>query len=422
MTSAPSIHDVEPLDRGGVVARQGFAYQDHIAAAFLLDMLNAQPPDRLLAAVWCDAEDDITLIWQATVGEHVEFVQVKRNELNQLWSVAKLCEGEGATPERGDAMGSGRSSSGAGIDRTLAPRSIVEKSLARDRCVEPCTFRIVTLRDVQSELKVLTLALNHPHRQDGHVRIEAIVTTIVTRAARDREFRSTNGNDVRFWVRNVVWDVRESGEAVAARNILALGGLIEAAGGFLAQDQRRELYSVLLTLVKDAGDADPIVAGAKKKLQRNAMRAMMTDLIQRAQHPIQVGGPQPLTRKMAAASLPQAVIDAAWDLRARYRREVLQPRFLSLDDREYLEGEVAARLNALRTQLDVGMLADTPAAFHARCVAGLETLRSDLATATRPPSYVLQGAMYDLTQRCLHRFTRPELPPIPPTASESEAA
>ena len=56
--SAPSIHGLRPREQGGVVARQGFAYHDHVAVAFYLQML-ANPQ---LASVWCEADDDITLI------------------------------------------------------------------------------------------------------------------------------------------------------------------------------------------------------------------------------------------------------------------------------------------------------------------------------------------------------------------------
>ena len=140
--TAHSIHNLPPLERGGVVARHGFDVQDHVAAGFILLMLEI--PE--LLQVWCETHDDITLIWQGPLGEEIEFVQVKSNELDQLWSVAKLCEREkrDADPKAGT--------------------SIYERSLANDRCCEPCRFRLVTCRPVQSDLYALTLPYSSPDR------------------------------------------------------------------------------------------------------------------------------------------------------------------------------------------------------------------------------------------------------------------
>jgi hypothetical protein len=56
----PSIHDLEPLEKGGEVAREGFIYKDHVGAGFCLDMVEL---DELLQ-VWFETHDDITLIWE----------------------------------------------------------------------------------------------------------------------------------------------------------------------------------------------------------------------------------------------------------------------------------------------------------------------------------------------------------------------
>lgn len=77
----PSIHDAPPTEFGGVSARQGFAYQDHVAAGFCLEMLL----DEKIEQVWCEVFDDVTLFLGIDGVQEVEFVQVKSNELNQLW-------------------------------------------------------------------------------------------------------------------------------------------------------------------------------------------------------------------------------------------------------------------------------------------------------------------------------------------------
>ena len=72
-----SIHSLPPLERGGVEARIGFAFQDHVAASYLIDLLE----EPTLLEVWCETHDDITLIWQGKASQEVEFVQVKSNAL-----------------------------------------------------------------------------------------------------------------------------------------------------------------------------------------------------------------------------------------------------------------------------------------------------------------------------------------------------
>ena len=130
----PSIHDLVPLEQGGPTARTGFLYQDHVGARFCIQML--RNPN--LAAVWCETLDDITLIWNTPGGETVEFVQVKSNDLDQMWSIALICDG--------------------------GKKSLVAHSLAQHRCHEPCCFRVVTRVGVMAELRVLLLGRDHKNR------------------------------------------------------------------------------------------------------------------------------------------------------------------------------------------------------------------------------------------------------------------
>jgi hypothetical protein len=83
-----SIHELPPIETGGIVARKGFSFQDHVAASFLLDMY----VDENLEQVWCETQDDITLIKKNNINECVEFIQAKSNDLNHLWSVPELCK------------------------------------------------------------------------------------------------------------------------------------------------------------------------------------------------------------------------------------------------------------------------------------------------------------------------------------------
>ncbi len=79
---------------------------------------------------------------------------------------------------------------------------------------------------------------------------------------------------------------------------------------------------------------------------------------------------------------------------------------MKLDERKLVEGEIRARLQQLRARLDARDLADNGPQFHLDCLATLDIIRSDVPVAPKPPSQLMQGFMYTLTDRCLHRFRR----------------
>src|SRR5687767_2221781 len=95
----------------------------------------ALTPD--LLEVWCETQDDVTLIWK----DYVEFVQAKKTELNQLWSISLIA-------------GSDRQTSSTS-HRDAESISILEKSLQFDQCAEPTRFRIVTASKVMKDLRAL---------------------------------------------------------------------------------------------------------------------------------------------------------------------------------------------------------------------------------------------------------------------------
>ncbi|MBK8932236.1 MAG: DUF4297 domain-containing protein [Chloroflexi bacterium] len=139
MKVAQSIRDLQPLNIGGTVARAGFEFQDHVAVWFCLEML----VNNCLKEVWCETQDDITLIWQDNGSvEWVEFVQVKIYRLTI----------------------SGRSPNCANRRRVLKIRIKTVhpflKILAQDRCRERCQFRVITSLNVNNDLEILTLPLS----------------------------------------------------------------------------------------------------------------------------------------------------------------------------------------------------------------------------------------------------------------------
>ena len=397
----PSIHQLRPRESGGPPARRGFSYQDHVAVAFFLEMLN----DEALGAVWCESHDDITLIRSTGERETVEFVQVKFDIHREAWTVSKICAHDGALLTN---------------DGEVRPSSVLEKSLAQERCDEPCSFRLVSSGPLKPTLKALECPLGHALR-DGDSAFEQLVAEIVRAATRARVFQSEQGSTADSWVRRVRWDVRESEVAVQNANYRDLDRYVAQHNAFLPPDAREELYRSLLVRAMEAGDAPFDPDPAVKKQQRLALLEFVRQKIQHAQHPAQRGDPHPLSRKLEEAGLPHATIATAHELRLRYRESVLADDVLHRRHRPIIEAEVQGRLNELLSAWFAGAFTDTPLQFHHRCLSELRLLRDALPIPV--PASILQGLMYDITARCQHRFTKlhPNELPAPPLAPGAAA-
>ena len=381
MPTPISIHDLPPLERGGGIARHGFDVQDHVAAGFFLALLDASD----LIAVWCETHDDITLIWENLSGQEIEFVQVKSNEIDQLWSIAKLCD-----RDRKDKS-------------PQAGTSIYERSLANDRCNEPCRFRLVTCRPVQSDLYVLTLIHTAPDRVAKQADLDALSRDIEGRA---NGFLSRNGNGPTFWLSRLLWDVRHSIENVKNANLDKLRRLVERQGGYLFSDQMDDLYSMILTMVRTAAAADWGVDSTKKKITKHDAVDWFNKELAHRLHSVPATGGTSLKGKMEQAGIAASEVESSLETRRHYLAERLRPQYLSLSERNHVEGEVTAILHALRAQLDAGEIADSGVAFHAKCISALQDLQKRLPTSRPVPLVFLIGCMYSIADRCTHRFRR----------------
>lgn len=109
---------------------------------------------------------------------------------------------------------------------------------------------------------------------------------------------------------------------------------------------------------------------------------------------------------MTRATLAPDVTATAVEEMRHYRAEQLRPKYLPLDDQRRLEGEIMARLQRLKSRLDNGALADDGVQFHDLCLQELDQVREEVATGAKAPLAFLQGCMYFITARCLHRFRR----------------
>jgi hypothetical protein len=366
-----SIHDLLPLEIGGVKARQGFQIQDHVAAGFCIQMLS----NPHLLQVWCETQDDITLISKGDGGEQVEFVQVKSSELNQLWSISELCK-----REKG--------------------KSIIERSLEYDRCIEPCFFRIVTCGSVMRELKVLQHHIGSEERILKNNELNTLKSELENKVG---DYKSSNGHGSSYWADRAQWEVIHSEDSIKNQNLLALSKIIEEHGEYLANDQLEELYTKILAKVKDAALAN---THSQKKIPKKIFSEWLEEAIYSALHPASAGCGKTLRIKLENACIPDDSIKTALEQRRRYRTESLSPKYLDIGTQKNIESEIQARLNHLLAKLDAGEIDDNGLQFHLHCLDDLKKFKEETPKDKQPPLAFLQGFMYSLADRCLHRFRR----------------
>ena len=220
---------------------------------------------------------------------------------------------------------------------------------------------------------------------------------------------SPKGNTTDFWVDNTKWDARHDLDAVRNDNLLCIRKISENIGEYLAGDQIDELYAKLLAKAESAAKAEWDQGADKKKICRAEFISWFNQLIQKAAHPGQEKAGTNLTRKMELAGL-QHEIETAARLRRRYRESILQPRYLSSPERSLVEGEIEFVLHKLRSNLDAQTIQDDGPSFHSRCLTKISNIRSKLEKSKElesvPLEHLLVGFMYNLTDRCPHRFTK----------------
>jgi hypothetical protein len=383
----PSIHQLKPLEEGGVIARNGFVFQDHVAIHFCLEMLF----DSKLKQVWCETQDDITLIWEGAESEEVEFVQVKSNDLTHFWSVSELCKQESKKENNG------QKSSKVGS-------SILEKSLAYDRCHEPCRFRMVTSVGVNEELRFLKLPFTSPDRNRSNPKYVELCSKVRDKV---KGFKSGKGRDSDFWLLHTYWQVEHDSAALKNKNREMLRELLNKYGAYLAPDQVEELYAKLLQKVQKAALAISSHNPKAKKLVKTEFEQWLQQTIDDAQHPTAKGSSGiKLETKLRTASLSEEIIEFAQEARRYYREEKLNPKYFEMEDQNLADRAVRATLHQLLAELDAENLPNNGPQFHAKCLAELQVIRQNLGTKVVPELMYLQGCMYTITERCVHRFRR----------------
>lgn len=221
---------------GGVAARQGFKYQDHVAASFVLAMI----ADERLKKVECETADDIALTWQEHGPEFPEYVQVKTTEADTKWSQGEIIKRAA---------------------RSRAPTSLAEKSLLCDTGAANALFRIVSRRGVNKTLTCLTLQWDNRQRAKP-------AADLGTKLAKKYATKSKNGNDLAFWAKRTVWQVAGETDQLKAVNQQYLLNLAEEHGANPAHSHVKAIYTDLLQKVDDAAAASKVTHAADKIITR----------------------------------------------------------------------------------------------------------------------------------------------------------
>ncbi len=377
-TTRPSVFDAMPPDFGGIHARQGFAYQDEVATRFYIEMLTNEN----LVEVWCETHDDILLVWKSDAPQVVEFVQVKAEHPNQLWTVAKLCERQKSVLK---PDGSGT--------------SLLEKSLSRDRCSELSWFRIVTCRQFTSDLEVLTREREHEHRSISYDPFKNLLGQVKEKIG---TFKSEKDNDSGYWLMNTCWDVINEGD-ISNLNQKALAEALHGLGQPYDPDTVRSIYNDLCTLAKDTAEYG-MEKWKEKRVSRDQLQAKISDWIQPYPEKMKT---ERLEKKLATAGLDSTCLDVAKDQQRFYLKKRRTAPYLVTEQAEDIEHQVLDVLHNLRASLDSGTLDESGVKFHERCLKAVGDI-SPVAKggAVALPSGYLSGCMYEITARCRHRFTR----------------
>ena len=375
----PSVDSSVPLEQGGPIARTGFDYQDHVAVGFLLEMLGN--PE--LEKVHCETQDDIVLVWCGS-GEKLrtaEYVQVKSDLPDQLWSTSKLCQ------RHKGKVGS----------------SIFEKSLERDRCKEPSLFRICTQREPNSALSCLTHEFCDPRRATDTDEVKALVGDLEKKCGTSS---SKKGNGAAFWVQNCKWDYTESMGSLEARNVTRVLELAsnEPLPVPLLPDQARAIARDLLVIVKDASSAPCQPDLSEKIITRDWLLNWWQQRFQQLLDGASTAAGGMLRSKLNDALVSEDTIQLAIEQRRRFAELRRNRGYLELDDPERMIDRIGVRAAQLQMNADVLDKAPTGQEFHQQCVDAVDAIANDFGDDLQT---FARGGLYDIADRCLHRFRRP---------------
>lgn len=234
----------KPSDAGGVAARAGFTFQDHVGAGLLLEMLT----DSQILAVEFETADDITLRLLDIDGRLDEYIQVKTTEDEKKWNIAEITN---------RVRRSGK---------IIEWSSLCEKSLACDKFSDRALFRLVTTRDVAPNLK--PFCVPRGQRQTVAGKISALVDSF---GKKHKKSISEKGRNLGDWAGVLYWHVASSTDALKDNSITKILRLCEGRGACPPFSLSVAIYEDLMNQVRNASGASRASEPMLKAIDRESL-------------------------------------------------------------------------------------------------------------------------------------------------------
>lgn len=213
---------MEETDSGGVGAKKGFIYQDYAAAHYVLKMLR----DKNLISVRCEVADDLDLVYN----DYIEYVQVKTTTSDTTWTLAELCKVTEVTLD-----------SKKPNKKTKKTDSILHKLIDSDKHTLKARFRILSPRDIRSNLKYLKINISNRGSKSGRD------TLLKSLKGKIKNYESPNKNDIEYWLDNATWEVIPSLEQLELQSQKEITQAAADRGILL--DPNRHPQSILSSLI-----------------------------------------------------------------------------------------------------------------------------------------------------------------------------
>jgi hypothetical protein len=371
-----SIREVKSLDQSGRDAKRGFAYQDHVGAKLCLEML-LEPS---IIEVWVEKEDDLTIIRSIYDEEVLEFCQVKHTEeKGSRWSIADIC--------RRENLAGGHS------------KSFVEKSLEQDRCEEGATFRVISSYPVTQELKCLMAKLGTPDRINSRKEF-AELTDVITKKI--GPFESSKGTKIQDWIDKCYWQkLPDTISDLRNSNILILEGIFSSKSISLLPQHRDELYQ---SIVYNASSCDLRENTNGFKIIYEEFLNWVTDKAKDLHTPV---SKDKLKEKILHAGGDMAMVRSAKELKYKFIKERLNNDYVRPSNLTIFESAILEKLHDLKIELFSNEINMNGMQFLNLCNSEVQKLSKTLSTSDNvAASAIGKGIMYDLTSKCIHRFTK----------------
>lgn len=240
-----------PSNKGGPAARQGFKYQDHVAASFILKML----ADSNYVQVECETADDIVAVYYQGETLINEYIQVKTTEDDKKWNLDQSTK----------------------LDNRKPDTSLFQKSLLCDKRPGDARFRIVSKRDVANVLRCFTVELEKRVLPDEATSRGSKLAKKFPKTLSDQK------HDFNYWADNFVWQVCGAMGSMEAMNMTLLFELAEQQGMRPNHSQCKKIYAEFLEWADEAATANVITEAANKVITREQAGDRLEALFQDAE-------------------------------------------------------------------------------------------------------------------------------------------